>query len=60
VGAEVLAGAPKRAATRLPRADRCSLTRWDCLSEVTHGDLIQHGVTLLFNRESLVPHYSDG
>lgn len=53
VGAEMLADTPGWAATRLADADRWALTRWDCLSEITHGELIQHGVTLLFAREQL-------
>lgn len=51
VGAEALADAPGWVATRLADADRWGLTRWDSLSGITHGDLIQHGVTLLFTRQ---------
>lgn len=51
VGAEALADAPGWTATRLADADRWALTRWDTLTAVPHGTLIQHGVTLLFSRD---------
>jgi hypothetical protein len=51
VGSQALADAPGWTATPLADADRWALTRWDCLSGLTHGELIQHGATLLFTRD---------
>jgi hypothetical protein len=52
VGAEALADTPGWDVTRLAEADRWALTRWDSLTDITHGNLVQHGVTLLFARQT--------